>query len=264
MPGEPCHQWIQSSLTSPPTPDCVRGTLFVRDGLPLVVLDPLHDSIEGSVHYFKPESQQQTYEQIATFEPRTLYRWQRTFTSNHGIEVNILVARSLDKGHPEPFEGNRWSHRYDPVFGEGLRVVAENVHEFGRESFQSAPPERFDWPRFFRLQMTYLLLWAAIERYTTLAFGPDLSPMDRVKRLGASELFQTEVRAHVKRTSVVTDSRNLDPYRLDPASPADAALYYYQIRNNLSHRGKGTWNDAELVRKALQELLEIFKGILGV
>ncbi len=88
--------------------------------------------------------------------------------------------------------------------------------------------------------------------------------MDRVKRLGSLDQFQVAVRTRVSRTDVVTDSRNLDQYRLDSQSPVAAAQYYYQIRNNLNHRGKGAWNDGELVRKALRELLQVFRDVLSV
>ena len=264
QPGELCHRRLKPFLALPPTADRVLGTLLVRDGLPLATLESGPYPIEGSVLHFRPDSQRQAYEDIASFEPSELYRWENTITSDRNVKVNILVVRRPSKGHAEQFEGGRWSHRDDPVFREGLRVVAESVREFAQAPFESSPPKTFDWPRFFRLQMAYLLLWAAIERYTAFAFGPALEPMDRVKRLGALEQFQAAVRAHVSRTDVVTDSRNLDSYRLDPQSPAAAALYYYQIRNNLSHRGKGAWNDGELVRKALRELLQIVGSILGV
>jgi hypothetical protein len=112
--------------------------------------------------------------------------------------------------------------------------------------------------------MAYLLLWAAIERYTGFAFGPRLEPIARVERLAALASFQAAVRSRVSRRSVVTDSRTLKSYRLDPESPADAALYYYQVHSNLSHRGKGAWNDGGLVRESLRELLDVFKEVLGV
>ena len=262
--GEVCHSRIEPYLSVPPASDSVRGILFVRDGLPLVSLHNGNDLVEGSVVQFQVERRREAYDEIAAFELSAHYRWETTTTVSTGFRVNILVVRSASKGHPEQFEGSRWSHRDDPVFRVGLHVVSEIAHNFGSEPFRSSPPDTFDWPRFFRLQMAYLLLWAAIERYTSFAFGPRLEPMAKVERLAALGSFQAAVRSRVSRRTVVTDSRSLRSYRLDPESPADAALYYYQVRSNLSHRGKGAWNDGELVRESLRELLDVFKEVLGV
>jgi hypothetical protein len=262
QPGEPSHRLLQSLLASPATTDRVSGNLFVRDGLPLAVLEPHQHEIQGSVLYFSPASRLNAYELISNFEPASLYRWETTVTLENQIDVNILVARRPCRGHMEPFEGDRWSYREDPVFRHGLRVVADSLLDFGSEPFKSAPPDFFDWPRFFRLQMAYMLLWAVIERYTAFTFGPDLEPMERVRRLGELEKFQLAVSNRVSRKATVTDSRNLDAYQLDSESPKTAAKYYYQIRNNLSHRGKGAWHDGELVRNALRELLQIFEDVL--
>lgn len=263
--GELCHSRIEPYLSVPPAFDSVRGILFVRDGLPLVSLHDGNDLVvEGSVLHFHGERRREAYDEIAAFEPSAHYRWDTTATVSTGRRVNILVVRSPSKGHPEEFDGSRWSHRDDPVFCVGLRVVSEIADEFGNERFPSSPPDAFDWPRFFRLQMAYLLLWAAIERYTSFVFGPRLEPMAKVERLAALGSFQAAVQSRVSRRSVVTDSRTLRSYRLDPQSPADAALYYYQVRSNLSHRGKGAWNDGELVRESLRELLDIFKEVLDV
>ncbi len=262
--GELCHPRVEPFLSVAPVSDRIHGSLLVRDGLPLVSLHAGNGHVEGSVLHFRVETRRDAYEEVAAFEPSAHYRWTDTTTIVTGLRVNILVIRSPSKGHPEEFDGNRWSHRDDPVFRDGLRVVSEMAHEFGKLPFRSSPPDAFDWPRFFRLQMAYLLLWAAIERYTVLAFGPRLEPMARVEKLGALERFQAAVRSKVTRQSVVTDSRTLNSYRLDRDAPAEAALYYYQVRSNLSHRGKSAWNDGELVRESLRELLSVFKDILGV
>jgi hypothetical protein len=262
--GELCHPRIEPFLSVAPVSDRIHGSLLVRDGLPLVSLHAGNGYVEGSVLHFRVETRRDAYQEVTAFEPSAHYRWADTTTIVTGLRVNLLVISSPNKGHPEQFEGSRWSHREDPVFRDGLRVVSEMAHEFGKLPFKSSPPDAFDWPRFFRLQMAYLLLWAGIERYTVFAFGPRLEPMARVEKLGDLATFQAAVRSRVTRRSVVTDSRTLKSYRLDRDAPAEAALYYYQVRSNLSHRGKGAWNDGELVRESLRELLSVFKKILGV
>jgi hypothetical protein len=135
-------------------------------------------------------------------------------------------------------------------------------YEFG-DPLISTRPASFDWPRLFCLQMAYVLFWAVMERYAALAYGPNLEPMEKVRQIGADPLFQAALQSTVERTHRVFDSR-------DPASratlhvrhPGSSAKYYYQVRCNMSHRGKGAWQDGELVRQSLIELLSIFTAML--
>jgi hypothetical protein len=49
---------------------------------------------------------------------------------------------------------------------------------------------------------------------------------------------------------------------LDPESPEKAVDYYYQVRSNITHRGKGVGRDYNLLRDSLAELLPIFREVL--
>ena len=136
------------------------------------------------------------------------------------------------------------------------------AHDFAQREFESAPPDDFDWSRLFQLQMGYLLLWTAIERYCALSYGPNLDPMEKVRMLGHDPTF---IRAltRVSRNERVFDSRDPgDRAILDPQQPSSSAKYYYLVRNNLSHRGKGAWKDGEIIRQSLLELLDIFQIVL--
>lgn len=89
--------------------------------------------------------------------------------------------------------------------------------------------------------------------------------MKRVKLLGRDSRFAEAVKRQIPVLGDrVTDSRNPETrYRLDPANPGKCVLYYYQVRSNLNHRGKGAFRDGNLVRKSLVELLAIFEDTLA-
>jgi hypothetical protein len=55
--------------------------------------------------------------------------------------------------------------------------------------------------------------------------------------------------------------RPQDHYELNP-DDARKSLNYYQIRSNITHRGKGVIRDHEIVRNSLKELLDIFTDLL--
>ena len=125
--------------------------------------------------------------------------------------------------------------------------------------------EQFEWDLkpLFRLQMAYLLLWSSIERYVSLRyhFGDDATK--KVGNLASETAFRIGLK------DIVAESRNI--YRadrpdekevLDPQSPEKALKYYYQVRSNITHRGKGVVRDHERLLKSTSELLSLFRRVL--
>jgi hypothetical protein len=49
---------------------------------------------------------------------------------------------------------------------------------------------------------------------------------------------------------------------LNNRNPKNSLNYYYQIRSNITHRGKNVYRDHETVEKSFNELFEITKFIL--
>ena len=45
--------------------------------------------------------------------------------------------------------------------------------------------------------------------------------------------------------------------------PAKSVEYYYQMRSNITHRGKGVVRDHEILRASLSEFLAIFRTVLN-
>ena len=180
---------------------------------------------------------------ICAFEAKHIYFWTKlTFGAS---TANVLQGKKMDRGRAIILESSEWTFRKDPVFEFGLQTVEQIAEEFAGCSFESAPPENFDWPRFFRLQMAYLLLWSAIERFSAFAYGSALDPIAKVKSLGKDPrflaAFERQVSSSIKE---VSDSRNPGQrIRLDTGRPGEASDFYYQVRSNLSHRGKAAWSD---------------------
>jgi hypothetical protein len=239
----------------------VRGKLLVRDGLPLLKLTG-DAGAPGSLLTFDASRSLEAYNIISSFEPAKHYKWQCGVLQSPSVEANFLVGAKPDTAGAEELEFGRWSASQDPVFTTGIAEVKRVIHE---ESVREGDP----WSSLFRLQMAYLLLWSAIERYTALAYGPATGPNKRVKLLADDDLFKSALRAvvrvgvHQEHATTVFDSRNPEKkYKLEPGKPKHSADYFYQVRSNLSHRGKGAWNDKEKVRVALVTLLAVFEHML--
>lgn len=261
-PGEPLYRHIQKHVDGIPSAGTVGGSLHVRDGLPL--LKPgAEGHVTGSVIRFVADQSELGYKEIGTREPGTQYRWQTlTLADASQLLVNTLVGRSPDKGSVDN-EASDWHSADDTVLRDGLNLVDKIAAEHASAPFESAPPESFEWERLFRMQMAYLFLWTVIERYAALAYSPQLEPEAKVAAFGQDPQFKDLLAANVQRKHRLLDTR--DPgsaHRLNSADPRQSAKYYFQVRNNLTHRGKGAWQDAETVRKSLQELRAIVRQMI--
>lgn len=257
-PGELAHESVIGGDLVRWEPASFRGgVLRIRDGLPFLATVSWPGEVHGALLWF--EDPVVTYERVGEFEPRKHYRWEEheVWTeSGECARANVLIGYKPTRGaHDEPVSS--WSSSLDPVLRFGFPVASEMTDELTGRPFPgpSSDDDPAMWDRFFRLSSAYLLLWSIVERYTALKFGPALAPTERVKRLDCSNEFRAAVvAADVEANRRVVDSR--DPgttYRIrDDGS--SAAEYWYAVRSNLSHRGKGAYHDGKLLHRCTLDL----------
>lgn len=262
QPGEIAHAQIESLLEGEPVEDEVQGTLYARDGLPLMVPGEGYNSVRGYLLRFAEEDAEAAYEKISNFEPEKHYNWGEVTLPRSGETANVLVGKRPKKGSIRVEEGV-WKGRQDPLLTSGLSVVKEVADQHAGEKF-SVPPESFEWERLFRLQMAYMFLWTCIERYGTLAYGANVGPMQKIKRFGEDSSFQRALKCADVRTGekIVKSNDPEDQKTLNPDNGVSSAHYYYYVRSNITHRGKAANKDGEVVRNSLLELQEIFSNML--
>ena len=229
----------------------VHGDLWVRDGIPL--LDPAgYGQIEGALLRFVNGRSPEAYERIASLNLDKQYRW-GTATAVWG-EANVLVGRSVRKGS-DPMEAPQWDAWQDPLLTSALDVVKETMAESSDFTFDLKP--------LFRLQMAYLLLWSAIERYASLRYDLGKDVLRKVRQLASEEAFAESLRRRVKAPRAVQRADEPgDRQRLDPDDPNRSIDFYYQVRSNIVHRGKAAFRDHEILRVSLSELLPIVRDVL--
>ncbi len=243
----------------------IPGRLLVRDGLPLVELgSPNTATIAGALLRFRPGAEGLAYERIAEMEPDEQYRWD-TIDLDVG-EVNILVARSPQRGSESwEFQDHEdWDGWRDPVFTDALAVVEETL-------LASPDFDPGDMRPTFRLQMAYLLLWSSIERYLSLRYhfgakqeGSRVTTYGLVRKLANEAAFARSLEHHVTRTDRIFRADDPGHYEdLDPADPKKSLGYYYQVRSNITHRGKSAVRDHRRLSATLSELLLVFRAVLA-
>ncbi len=231
----------------------VDGQLKIRDGLPIAAIE-LPGRLDGVLIQFRTECQLAAYQRISDLEPEKQYRWG---TADAGGQiVNLLVGISPDKGSHALEEA--WDGRKDPLFTDALEVVEETLKQNRGEKSPT------DLKPLFRLEMAYLLLWSSIERYASLRYHLRDKATEKVLRIASEPAFVAALRKFAP-----SDKRSVqradDPKKksiLDPEKPLEAMKYYYQVRSNLVHRGKGALGDHDRLAKSLGELLSIFRYTL--
>lgn len=259
-PNELAHGQIAAFVASTEPAWIQDHVLKLRDGLPILV-HAAGGEVEGNlVNFSSPEA---GYAAVAAFEPKEHYRWVEVVIN--GTPTNALLGLKPSVGvADEPQQ--RWTSREDPVLAHGLTAVARIYRTSGIQSVVQDFVPGFSssyWPAFFDVQSAFLLLMTVVERYTALAFGPRVKPMARIGRLEDSPTFRSAfAEASVEIGGRVVDSRNPDKKLSLKADGKGAWAYWYQVRSNLSHRGKGAFRDAALVASALIDVHDVMRLIL--
>lgn len=250
-PGQLAFFQLREFVSSVDDGAQTEGSLLLRDGL--LIIDPAEVTgrVVGALLKFQPERAGEAYDRISAMEPGKHYLWH--VAQVDGTTANVLVGRSPGKGSV-PCEVEDWNGWNDALFIEALEVVEETLNS------QDAG---WNLKAMFRLQMAYLLLWSSIERYVSLRYHLGNNVAQKVGRLALEPAFAESLQHHVKgRREVYRADRPTDKEVIDPNSPDKAVRYYFQVRSNITHRGKGVFQDYHLLKDSLKELLPIFREVL--
>ena len=251
-PGQPAFVQIRDYVA---VAGCVTarapGVLLIQDGLPILKKSESDETLGVSVTFKDKLSARKAYKTIEAFEPESMYQWDTVVVADRCARV--LYAKHPEAGNPVDWPG--WDGWDDPLFNEALEVVEETRQQASR---------KHRYYQLFRLQMAYLLLWSAIERYVTFRYRAG----DWIEKLSAEKGFAKLIEQHVPKAigqaPRVVNVR--DPggevFQLDPSQPSECLRFYRQVRHNVTHRGKsGPGRDAKLLDDSLTQLVPIFEGV---
>jgi hypothetical protein len=234
----------------------IEGELYEKDGIPLY--DYGNHKIKGQLIYFKSGESTKAYNRIAEMEPNKIYEWVEIPVN--GEYANILHGIKIDK---ESHIDNKkeWGGKNDPFFSKTVFGVIKSI----QDECGSEPPgfHDFDFEPQLRLQMAYLLLWSAIERYVTLKYCFAGKSINAKLRMAAQEsAFKDGLKTYVKKNRTVLRSDSNQKVTLNPSKVNSSMDYYYAVRSNSTHRGKAIAKDFYILKESLEELLNIFKLML--
>ena len=156
---------------------CAPGVLVIQDALPILKKTDNNGATKGVLVPFKAESADEAYKTIRAFEPESIYQWDTEDVP--GRRANVLYAAHPEAGNP--IDWPNWDGWKDPLFKGALKVDEETRRQAS---------EKHGYYRLFRLQMAYLLLWSAIERYLTFRYSAAGPIEKRVKKLSTRKGFR--------------------------------------------------------------------------
>lgn len=235
----------------------VHYSLYLRDGIPFISEENNEFETLGYVLKFKDNSSsKKAYDIIRKTESKSFYRWEKVKTTNDE-PVNILIGRKPSKSNPQHLERGIYHGRNDIFFRDAINLIIQDILNYKKDN---------EYMDFLKWQRNYMLLWAAIERYTSLKYGEN-SKMENNRFLAEEDIFEKSLKNYVDENEnrKIFNTKTLDSDILDSENPQKSIKYYYTMRSNVVHKGKSTVQieiDEKNLKKSLIELLNIFECVL--
>lgn len=253
-PGQLAHSKIRNHVRDVRNAE-INYPMKTRDCVPILI-DKKSDyhHTKGSIITFRQGQEKTAYEIICKTLLRKLYTW-KTIMINEK-EVNVLFGVAPKKGsYPIecPDERVNYDGKRDPFFKDALDLIERNLN---------SNKNLKETERFFELQMNYMLLWSAIDRFSSLKYNQP-SEMRNRERFSKQQAFRQGIRKFEgKPHRPVYSTDDLEIHKFDADDPFKTLKYYYTLRCNVVHRGKSMKSDYDMLKQATEELLEIFKSVL--
>lgn len=263
-PGEISFLGIKDCIASIEK-SSLNGDLYWWDGINLFKPSlKSKEIVPGYKIKFKSEKSTQAYDFIEEIEP-SLYYWK--IIRDQNVLAGVISYDTLETFHEVECK-SVWE---DPYFnlnnGNSVINYLKNYKSKDDFSFLSV----------FELQMHYLALWSVIERFITLRYGTTQGR----NKLAKSQYFKDKLEEVTKEErriiystqddkrlilNATNDDRNEAAERCRNLSEnwelEQSIAYYYQIRCNITHRGKALSRDLEIIKKSFNELLQIMEYVL--
>lgn len=253
-PGQLAHSKIKGFANEITDDIEINYKMKTRDGVPILIdNENEHYNTKGSLITFKETRKEKAYALISKTMLRALYEW-KTIKID-GDEANVLIGKNTDYGsYPiedlaerVSFDGKR-----DPLFSDAIELIENNLNYDKSRNEKS----------FFELQMNYMLLWSAIERYSSIKYNKRNKAWNN-KQFSKEKAFKKGImKFKDEYHQPIYSTDDLKVHKFNEEDPYETLLYYYTFRCNVVHRGKAMISDYFMLKKAAEELLVIFKDVL--
>lgn len=241
-----------------------RYALKHRNGLPMAVEDYCDVPIKGYLIYFNDNTvsvynksieeyeEWGAYDFICKTKPKSLFKWRDEHIE--GKDFNMILGKDRNHGVYYSEDDGIYDGVRDSDFFEVIRFIEDNM--------DSMELQYDEMKSLYALQMNYMLLWSAIDKYLALCNGGWFQHKNVIEWSKSDEFKESFKKHNPDRSHEVHSSNGASSFRLNPGNCKTSAEYYYQLRCNIVHSGKKHATDSAFLEMSLNELLDIFKEVL--
>ena len=243
--------------------DCVENVepgevpykMNIRDGVPAIKKEYSDCNTIGDKIYFTDDKKVEAYKIISDTQLGNIYKWDTTDID--GETFNILMTENLN-GTFVSFDKNNeylgdFDGKNDPFFFKVPQFIREELDKIDYE----------DECAIFKIQMYYMLIWSAIDRYCALKYDVSKNQGDYLKALSKDTVFQQALYSiNPEPRGSIHSARNATPLYFNINRPNFIVNFYYTIRSNVAHRGKEDGNKIDDLEKSLRDVLNIFDKMI--
>lgn len=253
-PGQIAHSKIKTHVKKTENAEIAYGMRH-RDGVPILIdRESKYGKTQGVILTFRDGQEEETYGLISKTLLKNLYEWKTIEIDGRPVNVVFGVNPDYGSDHIEDnYERVCFDAKNDPLFNEALDLIERNLNS--RNSTRSIEG-------FFELQMNYMLLWSAIDRFSSLRYNKESLTENHIKFAGLTDFKQGIKKFKDKYHDPVYSTDDLKIHKFNADDPIETLFYYYTLRCNVVHRGKGIVTDYGMLKTATKELLELFRNIL--
>lgn len=257
---------------------------FLRDGLSFISYKEGSSVQDGYKINFKPDKAKDAYFNVSNKEPRNLYKWIEIDNMNALVAVNEIGLDKHFHGDPDKIIG--WN---DPYFHIGLEVI--NSQEFDEKKMNYDVNSNWDERGFFaemiNIQMKFLLAYSMLERLAFLMTSFQSGSNQVSSVLSENDCIRSAINKVYKELSEDQKSKKREVFSSERTISSKGKTqtekvnftfkecieredyrkiikFYYQIRNNITHRGKSLGRLSDDLKQYLTELTTIIKYTIEI
>ena len=264
--GEIAFNQIKNMVAKVSPAKLIDYQIGIEDNLPKI-FEHKGSLVNGELIQPKESQSEKFLKTIQDYEGSLYYKVPvKVEIEGSAIDTSTYVA------HGEPGRGftrleeSAWYSRKYPYFSKHFPMLFEQIKLLGNESHLNDLYGNY-WKYMDKLQGDYLKLISFLENYSLLVFGSSrsLGPNGRINMLGETKewvLAFHQVANHIGIIpQEVSDARSPSK-KYNNCDAQGAIRFFYQIRNNISHQGKSSPVDLDIIYNALKDLSLIIRELL--
>ena len=264
--GEIAFNQIKNMVAKVSPAKLIDYQIGIEDNLPKI-FEQKGSLVNGELIQPKESHSEKFFKTVQDYEGSLYYKVPvQVEIAGSAIDTSTYVAYGEPGRGFTKLEESAWYSRKYPYFSEYFPMLFEQIKILGNESHLNDSDGNY-WKYMDKLQGHYLNLIIFLENYSLLVFGSSrsLGPNGRLTMLGETKEWLLAFHRVENKIGIMPQEVSVarSPSQKFNNSDAQTAIkFFYQIRNNISHQGKSSPADLDIIYNALKDLSLIIRELL--